>query len=444
MNQTSNWLNTNFDALVSTLFSLGINPFSYWFYIQIGLIAVFAISGRLLQRWLDKNLNLNDMMMGRAWPVRRLVRIFNSNIWLIVFLLFCVIGRQVLLASTWSSRSYLLSVASQLALAWLFINIFAALIRNHALYRMVVAGAWTVAALSILGVLERTENALDSVGVKLGEINVTPLLIIKTGALLAIALWLVFAIVRFLEYRLQTADSLTPSVRVLIAQLAKFTLIILAIVIVLSSAGIDLSAFALFSGALGVGIGFGLQKIVSNFVSGLILLMDKSIKPGDVISVGESFGWVGTMGARYTSVQTREGREYLIPNEDLITNRVVNWSFSNHEVRLEVKFGVSYNANPHEVIRISTETISGVPRVLGTPEPRCNFVGFGESSLDFSLRFWISDPAGGLGNIRSEVFLALWDAFKREGIEIPYPVRDVRLTSHSIANASGAVAEKNE
>jgi small-conductance mechanosensitive channel len=309
----------------------------------------------------------------------------------------------------------------------LFINVAAALIRNNALYRLVVAIAWIVAALSILGLLDSTTEALGSVGISLGDVNVTPLLVIKAVMLLALTLWVVITLSKFLEARLQTAESLTPSVRVLIAQLLKFSLIVIAIVIALSSAGIDLSAFALFSGALGVGIGFGLQKVVSNFVSGLILLTDKSIKPGDVISVGESFGWVGAMSARYTSVQTREGREYLIPNEDLITRQVVNWSFSNHRVRLEAKFGVSYDSDPHHVIRVAEEAVRSVSRVLETPPVRCNMADFGDSSLDFSMRFWIIDPTEGLGNIRSDVYLALWDAFKREGISIPYPVRDLRL-----------------
>ncbi|MCC2095640.1 MAG: mechanosensitive ion channel [Hyphomicrobiales bacterium] len=425
---------TGVESLISALFTLGVNPFSVWFYIQIGLIVLFAIAGRLFQRWLSRNHNLNEMMMGRPWPVRRLVRVVSDNVWLIVFLILVLVCRQAMLAYTWPSRSYMLSVASQLAVAWLFINIAAALIRNNALYRFVVVVAWTVAALSILGLLDGAKEALDSVGVQLGAIKVTPLLVVKAIALLALTLWLVFTLSKFIEARLHKADSLTPSVRVLIAQLLKFSLIVVAIVIALSSAGIDLSAFALFSGALGVGIGFGLQKVVSNFVSGLILLTDKSIKPGDVISVGESFGWVGAMSARYTSVQTREGSEYLIPNEDLITRQVVNWSFSNHRVRLEAKFGVSYDSDPHHIIRVAQEAVSNVPRVLKEPPARCNMAGFGDSSLDFSMRFWITDPTEGLGNIRSDVYLALWDAFKREGISIPYPVRDLRLPEGFLRN----------
>jgi small-conductance mechanosensitive channel len=231
----------------------------------------------------------------------------------------------------------------------------------------------------------------------------------------------------FLDKRVQHATDLTPSIQILLGKLIRLTLITLAIVIVLNAVGIDLSALALFSGAVGVGVGFGLQKVVSNLVSGIILLADKSIKPGDVISVGDSAGWVSTIGARYTLVVLRDGREVLFPNEDLVTQRVVNWSHSNDQVRLEVPFGVSYASDPHAVSRLALAAIAGLPRVLPTPMPVCHLTKFGDSSLDFVIRFWISDPIKGTTNVRSEVMFALWDAFKREGIEIPYPVRDVRF-----------------
>jgi small-conductance mechanosensitive channel len=170
---------------------------------------------------------------------------------------------------------------------------------------------------------------------------------------------------------------------------------------------------------------------VSNLVSGIILLVDKSIKPGDVISVGEQFGWVTNMGARYTSVDTRDGREILVPNEDFVTQRVINWSYSNYKMMLKATFGVSYDSDPHHVIKIAVAAALTVPRVIDDPAPVCYFEEFGESSLNFSLRYWIADPSNGIITVRAPVMLALWDAFKREGIEIPFPVRDVRITQAS-------------
>jgi small-conductance mechanosensitive channel len=193
----------------------------------------------------------------------------------------------------------------------------------------------------------------------------------------------------------------------------------------MSGLGIDLTAFTIFSGAVGVGIGFGLQKVVSNFISGIIILMDRSIKPGDTISLGETFGWIRELRARFVSVVTRDGREYLIPNEDFITREVINWSFSNELVRLDVEFGVSYDSDPHQVSELAIEAARGVDRVDPSRDPVCWMTGFGDSSLDFILRFWIRDPQNGLANIRGKVLLALWDAFKANAIAIPFPHREV-------------------
>jgi len=171
-----------------------------------------------------------------------------------------------------------------------------------------------------------------------------------------------------------------------------------------------------------------LQKVVSNLVSGIIILLDKSIKPGDVISLGETFGWINSLGARYVSVVTRDGKEFLIPNEDLITGQVVNWSHSNAFVRLDIYFGTAYGDDPHKVREIAIAAATSVPRVLEHPKtPVCHIVGFGDSSVDYILRFWIQDPTGGLTNIRGNVYLALWDAFKSHNINLPFPQREVRL-----------------
>ena len=197
--------------------------------------------------------------------------------------------------------------------------------------------------------------------------------------------------------------------------------------------GFDLTGLALLSGAIGVGIGFGLQKVISNLVSGIIILLDKSIKPGDVISLGDTFGWIDSLGARYVSVVTRAGKEYLIPNEDLITSQVVNWSHTNKFVRLDIFFGTSYGDNPHEVRKIAVAAAESVDRVLTHPNrPVCHMTGFGDSSVDYILRFWISDPTGGLTNIRGQVYLALWDAFAENGVTFPFPQREVRVLEGSV------------
>lgn len=415
------------DSFGAMIRAVGQEFASIWLPIQLGLIVIAFIISAVLGGLFRRRIDTISLAMG--WPalLRRLLREIVDNFGIIIFLLLIASMRIAMEATMLPQRSYLLAVVAKLTAAWVLITLLAGLIRNKFLYRVVAISAWTIAALSILGLLEPVSSALDSLAIVLGGLRVTPLLVMKTSVLLLISIWAAVAVSDFLDRRMQRAADLTPSIQVLIAKLIRFFLIALAIMVAVSSVGIDISALALFSGAVGVGIGFGLQKIVSNLVSGVILLADKSIKPGDVISVGDSFGWVVTMGARYTSVNTRDGREILIPNEDLVTRQVVNWSYSNEQVRLEVSFGVSYGSDPHVVRRLAMEAAGNIPRILKDPEPICHLVAFGDSSLDFSLRFWISDPTEGLSNVRGAVMLALWDAFKQEGIEIPFPQRDLHV-----------------
>jgi len=396
--------------------------------LQIGLILLAAIGGTLAGSLIRRRIDLTALTLG--WPpfLREFARLLLANLGTVIFVLVVAITHAVMLSLTLPSRSYLLGVASSLATAWVVIALVAGLIRNPFVYRLVAVSAWAIAALSILGLLTPTMTAFDSFGVVIGGLRVTPLLVIKTSVLLMLTLWAANWASGFLDRRVRSTADLTPSIQVLIGKIIRLLLITFAILIALSTVGIDFSALALFSGAVGVGLGFGLQKIVSNLVSGIILLADKSIKPGDVISVGDQFGWVTNMGARYTAVDTRDGREFLIPNEDFVTQRVTNWSYSNEEVRLEVPFGVSYASDPHKVCELAQQAAKSAARVLISPAPVCHLKAFGDSSLDFTMRFWIRDPVDGITNVRGQVLLALWDTFKREGIEIPYPVRDVRLT----------------
>jgi small-conductance mechanosensitive channel len=398
---------------------------SVWLLLELGLILVAAAVGMLVATLIRRRIDITTLTMASPPLLRQFVRHVLANLATIIFVVVVAIMHTGMEAVTWPSRSYLLGVASSLATAWVIIALVAGLIQNQFVYRVVAVSAWTIAALSILGLLQPAMTALDSVGLSIGGLRVTPLLVIKTTVLLLLTLWAANTASDFLDRRVRAAADLTPSIQVLISKLIRLLLITFAILIVLSTVGIDFSALAFFSGAVGVGLGFGLQKIVSNLVSGIILLADKSIKPGDVITVGDSFGWVESMGARYTAIVTRDGREFLIPNEDFVTQRVVNWSYSNDEVRIEVEFGVSYAANPHKVIAFALEAVKSVKRVLPTPPPVCHLKAFGESSLDFVLRFWIRDPIDGLTNVRGQVLLALWDILKHEGIEIPFPQRDL-------------------
>ena len=341
---------TAFAALNSGLrMTLRTQFTSIWLPIQLSIIAAVAGLAWGIATVFRKRVDL--VSATENWPpyLRLAVRAVMSHFGTLVFILLLSIVRASMRASMDRPRTYLLLVAIDLATAWVVINIAASLIRNQFVNRLVAVSAWTIAALSILRLLDPIVAGLDSITLNLGGLRITPLVILKASVLLILLIWAASIVSDFLDRQLRGFTDLTPSIQVLLSKLIRIALLTIAIIIALSSLGIDLSVLAVFTGAVGVGLGFGLQKIVSNLVSGIILLADKSIKPGDVISVGEQYGWVTTMGARYTAVDTRDGREYLIPNEDFVTQRVVNWSYSNNLVRLEVKFGASYSSDPRKV-----------------------------------------------------------------------------------------------
>jgi small-conductance mechanosensitive channel len=321
----------------------------------------------------------------------------------------------------------LIDIAASLTGLWIVIRASALLLRNPLLARAVATLAWIIVALDITGLLVPTEAGLDSLAITLGTLRISVLLVFKAVLMVAILMWIALGSARLIDAWLQRTSALSPSVRALCSNLARIVLVSVALLIGLNLVGIDLTAFAVFSGAVGVGIGFGLQKIVSNFVSGIILLLERSIKPGDVIEIGATFGSVTYLGARYASVRGRDGKEYLIPNENLITNQVINWSYSNSLVRLDVAFGVAYSSDLHAVRDLAIEVARQIKRVLPRPTPLCHVTGFGDSSVNLLLRFWIEDPANGVTNIKGDVLLGLWDAFHEHQIEIPFPQRDLHI-----------------
>ncbi|HKD76763.1 MAG TPA: mechanosensitive ion channel domain-containing protein, partial [Ktedonobacterales bacterium] len=252
---------------------------------------------------------------------------------------------SVLMALQAALAHPIMTIVVNLLTAWVVIRLSASLVRDPVWSRFVTLVVWTITALNILGLLDPAMAMLDKAAVTLGGLRISALTVVKAMLSLAVLLWVATAASRLLERRITSLPNLTPSLQVLIVKLLKISLVIIAVVVALRTVGIDLTAFAVFTGAVGVGVGFGLQKAVSNFISGLSILIDKSIKPGDVISLGDTYGWVSALGARYVSVVTRDATEYLIPNEELITERVINWSHSNAEVRLKLPVGISYGAD---------------------------------------------------------------------------------------------------
>jgi len=426
------WLNTLIEGaggFGTALLTLGEGLLLPFRLLQIGVILCLVLIAWVVARGLDRR--LEAWIRGRegwsTWQLRWLI-LLRRRLPLItlVSLLWLSVGVFAVLYQ-FPSRRYILVLAATIASAWLAIRFAAQMVRNRILRRFVVWGLTIYATLHYLDFKDEAAVLLDSFAVDFGDFHLSALTVLKalvvTGLLFAGARIASMALAR----RIRGNEDISPSVQELTVKALQVTLFGAAFFIGLKAVGFDLTGLAVLSGAIGVGLGFGLQKVVSNLVSGVIILMDKSVKPGDVISLGETFGWINTLGARYVSVVTRDGKEYLIPNEDLITGQVVNWSHSNDLVRLDLHFGVSYRDSPHDVRKLAIKACLTSSRVLPDPAPVCHIVNFGDSSVDYVLRFWIRDPSAGLTNIRGNVYLALWDAFHENGVSIPFPQREVRI-----------------
>lgn len=399
-----------------------------WNAYQVAILLAVFVAAHLMRHFLGPRVHA-WMRTREGWPKWRMrfLVMLHRRLRLIFFVLLCWPTYWIMQEATWPSRSYLIGIAASLALAWLVIAIATRLIANGFLRGLVRYAGWIWATLIILNLTAPAQELLDSLAVSVGETRLSAWMVVQAVFVLGTLFFLARVVSRTATGQIRQNEEISPSMQVLAVKFLQVLLYGAAFFIGLRAVGFDLTGLAFLSGAIGLGLGFGLQKVVSNLVSGVIILLDKSIKPGDVISLGDTFGWINSLGARYVSVVTRDGREYLIPNEDLITGQVVNWSHSNDFVRLDIYFGTAYGDDPHLVRKIAIEAAAGVERVLNMKAPVCHIVGFGDSSVDYILRFWIRDPTGGLTNIRGNVYLALWDAFQAHDISIPFPQRELRM-----------------
>lgn len=347
----------------------------------------------------------------------------------------------VLLMEMIGSAEPLVRTAASLLTAWVVIRLLSTLIRNDTLARLVAAAAWFVAALNILDLLEPAMLVLDRASITLGQVRLSALGVLKAIVTLTIMLWVSNVLSRMFEQRLRSVPAIGASAQVLIGKAVKIGFLAVAVMVALNTVGIDLTTLAVLTGAIGVGIGFGLQKVVSNLVSGAILLLDRSIKPGDVIEIGNTFGWVQKLGARYVAVTTRDGMDWLIPNEDLITHRVVNWTFSDDTIRLRLPFQIAFESDIREAMTLAVEAAAEAARVLKQPAPVCRLMGFGDNGFDLELRLWIRDAQNGVVNVKSDVLLGVWDRFRVAGIHFPLPQRDIHIRSEAAIPALRATAE---
>lgn len=293
-------------------------------------------------------------------------------------------------------------------------------------------------------------ETLDAMALSVGDMRVSvwdALVVLVVIVGVALFAWIGS---KLAHWALSRITKLDPSQRLLAEKLLTLGVWALAILMGIDLLGIDLTALAFFGGAFGLAIGFGLQKTFGNLIAGIILLMDKSIKPGDVIAVADqagnsTFGQIRKIGIRAVSITTRDQKEYLIPNENLMINQVENWSYSSKNVRMQIPVGVSYSCDIKKAEELMLKAANACERVLKTPPPTCWLDAYGDSSVNFVIQCWITDPEGGVGNIKSEVLKKLWDLFLEEGIEIPFPQRDINLRGNDqFEQLVAAIAQRVE
>lgn len=430
-----------YDHIGQALNWLEANVFTSETIIQLVICAITISLAFIISKPLEKKANtylsFHWLSPERHQAVKQnLTSLVFPAVWLMVQSFALALMQKI----GWSVQ--VMDVVLVLLSAWIIIRLSTSFVSSPFWSKLIALTAWGLAALSILGLLTPTIVFLDNLAFSLGSMHISALGVLKAIVLLSLLLWLAVITSRTMERRIRRSRTLTPSMQELSSKLLKVSLIGIAILVSLTSVGIDLTAFAVFSGAVGVGIGFGLQKVVSNLISGIILLLDRSIKPGDVIELGDTYGWINTLGARFVSVITRDGKEHLIPNEDLITQKVVNWSYSDTNVRIKVPVGISYDSDVNLAMTLLVEAAMETPRVLESPAPRCLLMGFGDNSISLELRIWASDPNNGVANLKSAVMLKVWNKFHESGISFPYPQRDVHMDigSNTIAALSKALS----
>jgi len=297
---------------------------------------------------------------------------------------------------------------------------------------LIFAALVTILALNASGALAPVRAFLEAeqLSFSLGNFNLTAYGILNSVLTLAILIWVSAMVSELAETQIHRLPGVRMANKELFIKFAQISVYVVAALVGLDLIGLDLTTLTVFSGALGIGLGFGLQKTASNFISGLILLMEKSIEINDLVELSDgTYGFVRKTGARYTLIETFDNKEILIPNEDFITNRVTNWTFSNHRARVEVAIGVSYDSDLEKVKEILVAAAKANPRCSKTNEPACYLRNFGDSSVDFLLHFWVDDVENGRWTPQSEVMMDIWNRFHEEGITIPFPQRDLHIRS---------------
>jgi small-conductance mechanosensitive channel len=291
----------------------------------------------------------------------------------------------------------------------------------------IVSFVWLLVALHLVGFLPEVVQALESLGFDLGKHRISLLLVLQALVTVVVTVVAALSLSRFIENKLMRAEQVNMNLRVVMAKLVRILLTVAGVLTALSAVGFDITLLSVFGGALGVGLGFGLQKIASNYVSGFIILLDESVHIDNVITIGGHYGVVKQIRSRYLVLRKLDGTEVVIPNETLISEAVINHSFTERKALVSLPVQISYESGLEQAMTLIRDVACRHPRVLQDPQPEVQIAGFGENGIDLQLALWIPDPEEGSASLKSALYIEIWRAFRQHGISVPHPQRDIRI-----------------
>jgi small-conductance mechanosensitive channel len=365
---------------------------------------------------LKKNIELNRLI------TRYLIPLLYS----IFAVIFLTIGLSIY--SEFFKETILFSTTLKLVTLFLFLR-FLRISSNNSFVAN-IAGFFLIPALilDIFGMLDLVIEYLDFYAFKIGNVRISIYLVVKAIIVLMIVFWISSLVSKKSKSYVDNSKNIKSSTKSIIAKFIDIIIYAIVIIILLKTFGVDMTALALIGGAVGVGIGFGLQKIASNFISGIILLFEKSVEIGDVVELdgGNIYGIVKHFGGRYTLIEGSDGKEIMVPNEDFIIQKVTNWSYTNNRARIEINLGVAYGSDLKMVRDILLNCAQENSRCLNYPEAECFVTSFGEYDIKFTLYFWISDIIEGRAKPKSDVLINIWDKLQENNIRIPFPQREIK------------------
>lgn len=346
-----------------------------------------------------------------------------------------------LILATWQHTS-MLHLASTLLMAMAVIRLFVYAIRYispggllKSLENSISATIWVLLALHLSGLLPEITQTLQDVQFKIGKSELNLLIIFQALLTILTTIFVAMWFSRMIENKVMHATHIRMNMRVVLSKVLRVALLFIALLVGLSTVGLDLTLLSVFGGALGVGLGFGLQRIASNYVSGFILLLDNSMQIGDIITVDDKhYGEITDLRTRYLVLKKLDGTQVIVPNESLIINPVINHSFTDRNTRVVLEIQVAYDSNLEKVLAIMLQTALNHPRILKIPAPTSGVIAFADSGISLMLTVWIVDPENGQLLLKSELFLDLWRSFKEHNISIPYPQREIRIHGNLSAN----------